>query len=59
MSNRNEVDTGVGERFVEIERLLARDPKDVLDPFDLQALHEQVRRLALHARNFSPSLVSG
>ena len=59
MSNRNEVDTGVGERLVEIERLLARDPEDVLDPFDLQALHEQVRRLALHARNFSPSLVSG
>jgi len=59
MSNRNEVDTGVGERFVEIQRLLARDPEDVLDPFDLQALHEQVRRLALHARNFSPSLVSG
>ena len=59
MANRDEVDTRVGERLVEVERLLARDPEDVLDPFDLQALHEQVRRLALHARNFSPPVVSG
>ena len=59
MPNRNEVDRGVGERFVEVERLLSRDAEDVLDALHLQAFHEQVRRLALHTRNFSPPVVSG
>ena len=35
------------ERLVEVQRLLARDAEDVLDPLGLQALHEQIGRLAL------------
>ena len=42
VSNRDEGDRGVGQRLVEIEGLLARDPEDVLDPFRLQALDEDV-----------------
>ena len=55
VSNGDEVDRGVGERFVEIQGLLTRDTEDVLDPLDLQALHEQVRRLALHSPKLLPS----
>ena len=54
VANRNEVDRRVGERLVEVERLLARDAEDVLDALHLQAFHEQVRRLALHIPETSP-----
>ena len=47
VANGDEVDRGVVERLVEVERLLARDAEDVLDALGLEALHEQVRRLAL------------
>jgi hypothetical protein len=53
MANRDELDRGVVERLVEVPGLLARDAEDVLDPLDLQALHERLRRLTLHARNLS------
>ena len=53
VANRYERDRGVLERLVEVERLLARDAEDVADALGLEALHEQVRRLAL--RHDSPS----
>jgi hypothetical protein len=53
MANGDELDRGVVERLVEVQGLLARDAEHVLDPLDLQALHEKLRRLALHARNLS------
>ena len=61
VANRDEGDRRVLERLVEVERLLARDAEDVLDALGLQALHEQVRRLALSSsvRNSSPADVSG
>src|SRR3954469_5854865 len=46
MPDRDELDGGVGEGLVEIERLLARDTEDILDALRLQAFHEHVRCLA-------------
>ena len=43
VAHRHELDRGVGERLVEVERLLARDPEDVLDALGLQTLDEHVR----------------
>jgi hypothetical protein len=67
VSNRNEVHRRARERLVEVQRLLAGDAEYVLDALRLEALHEQIRRLALLAhlhlpvsfRNFSPASVSG
>ena len=56
VANRDEGDRRVVERLVEIERLLARDPEDVLDALGLQALDEQVRRLALRHDSLSSQL---
>jgi hypothetical protein len=42
MSDRNEVDRGISERFVEVECFLTRDSEDVLDALRLQALHEHI-----------------
>ena len=64
VADGDELDRGVLERRVEVERLLARDPEHVPDALGLEALHEQVRRLALRhdslsRRNFRPTAVSG
>ena len=59
MANRDEIDGRVVEGFVEVQGLLARDAEDVLDPLDLQALHEKIRRLALHAPKPLPPVMSG
>ena len=38
----DEVDRGVGEGLVEVQRLLPGDPEHVLDALRLQALHEDI-----------------
>ena len=42
MAHRDELDRGVRQRLVEVERLLARDAEDVLDALGLEALDEDV-----------------
>ena len=42
VANRDEGDRGVGQRLVEVERLLARDAEDVPDALGLEALHEDI-----------------
>ena len=42
VADGDERDRGVGERLVEVERLLARDAEDVLDALGLEALDEDV-----------------
>ena len=52
--DRDELDRGVGERLVEVERLLAWDPEDVLDALRLETLDEDVRSFARrHPGSFS------
>ena len=46
VADRHELDRGVGQRLVEIERLLAGDPEDVLDALRLETLDEDVRSFA-------------
>ena len=60
VADGDELDARCVERLVEIQRLFARDAEYVLDALGLEALHEQIRRLALaHLRNFLPGSVSG
>ena len=47
------------ERLVEVQRLLARDAEYVLDALGLEALHEQIRRLALARSVFRNFWVAG
>ena len=47
MADGQERDRRVGQRLVEVEGLLARDAEDVLHALRLEALDEEVRRLAL------------
>jgi hypothetical protein len=42
MSDRDEVDRGISERFVEIKCFLTRDPKDVPDALRLQAFDKDI-----------------
>ena len=42
VADGDEGDRGVGQRLVEVERLLARDAEDVLDALGLEALDEDV-----------------
>ena len=42
VAHRHEVDRRVGQRLVEVERLLARDAEHVLDALGLEALHEHL-----------------
>ena len=47
VADGHELDRGVVERLVEVERLLARDAEHVRDALGLEALDEDVRSLAL------------
>ena len=46
VAHRHELDGRVGQRLVQVERLLAGDAEDVRDALGLEALDEDVRRLA-------------
>ena len=46
VSDRNELDRGVRQRFVEVEGLLARDAEHVLDALGLEAFDEHIRCFA-------------
>ena len=49
VADRDERDARVGQRLVEVERLLARDPEDVPHALGLEALHEDIGRPATSA----------
>ena len=64
VADGDEGDRGLVERRVEVERLLAGDPEHVPHALGLEALDEQIRRLALRhdslsRRNFRTTAVSG
>ena len=60
VADGHERDRRVLERLVEVQRLLARDPEHVLDALGLEALDEQLRRLALrHSALSARSATSG
>jgi hypothetical protein len=42
MSDGNEVDRGISERFVEVECFLSWDAEDVLDALRFQALDKDI-----------------
>jgi alkanesulfonate monooxygenase SsuD/methylene tetrahydromethanopterin reductase-like flavin-dependent oxidoreductase (luciferase family) len=42
VSDRHELNRGVGERLAQVERFLAGDPEDVADALRLEALDEDV-----------------